>query len=71
MATYKVLKVFYDLQTQETYQIGKVIEPTDERFKEMVDALEEFGGGFLEEFSEENDTEETKEEKPKKKAKAK
>ncbi|WP_270660641.1 hypothetical protein [Enterococcus thailandicus] len=48
MDKYKVLKVFVDVHTKETYKVGQEIDLTEERFDEIEKNLEAFGGGFLE-----------------------
>ncbi|MCD5183857.1 hypothetical protein IV471_00925 [Enterococcus gallinarum] len=47
MAKYKVLRVFTDVHTKETYRVDQEINLTKERFGEIEKNLEVFGGGFL------------------------
>lgn len=44
MAKFKVLKVFQDIETKETYAIDQEIELTAKRAKEVVENLD---GSFL------------------------
>ncbi|MGX7701053.1 hypothetical protein [Enterococcus mundtii] len=47
MAKYKVVKVFKDVHTKETYKLDQEVDLTKERFKEIEKNLEASGGGFL------------------------
>lgn len=47
MAKYKVVKVFKDVHTKETYKLDQEVDLTKERFEEIEKNLEASGGGFL------------------------
>lgn len=47
MAKYKVVKVFKDVHTKETYSLDQEVDLTKERFGEIEKNLEASGGGFL------------------------
>ncbi|MGL9893054.1 hypothetical protein [Enterococcus sp. DIV0806c] len=47
MAKYKVVKVFKDVHTKETYRLDQEVDLTKERFEEIEKNLEASGGGFL------------------------
>ncbi|MEQ6206583.1 hypothetical protein [Enterococcus mundtii] len=47
MAKYKVVKVFKDVHTKETYKLDQEVDLTKERFGEIEKNLEASGGGFL------------------------
>lgn len=47
MAKYKVVKVFKDVHTKETYSLDQEVDLTKERFEEIEKNLEASGGGFL------------------------
>ncbi|MES5413757.1 hypothetical protein ABVF54_05025 [Enterococcus mundtii] len=47
MAKYKVVKVFKDVHTKETYKLEQEVDLTKERFEEIEKNLEASGGGFL------------------------
>lgn len=47
MAKYKVVKVFKDVHTKETYKLDQEVNLTKERFEEIEKNLEASGGGFL------------------------
>lgn len=66
MAKYKVLKRFRNIETKETYKINQEIELTDERVKDIVGKLKNYGGGFIEEIPVEKDPKDAKPEEDKK-----
>lgn len=47
MAKYKVVKVFKDVHTKDTYKLDQEVDLTKERFEEIEKNLEASGGGFL------------------------
>ncbi|GKS56470.1 MULTISPECIES: hypothetical protein [Enterococcus] len=47
MAKYKVVKVFKDVHTKETYKLDQEVDLTKERVEEIEKNLEASGGGFL------------------------
>lgn len=47
MAKYKVVKVFKDVHTKETYKLDQEVDLTKERVEEIEKNLEVSGGGFL------------------------
>lgn len=48
MAQYKVLQRFRNLETEEVYKKGQVIELTVKRANEAIENLKEWDGEFLE-----------------------
>ncbi|MEO1768270.1 hypothetical protein [Candidatus Enterococcus ferrettii] len=48
MSKYKVIKEFTDAQAKRVRKIGDEIELTAERFAELEENLQPFGGGYLE-----------------------
>lgn len=67
MDKYKVLKVFVDVHTKETYRVNQEIALTKERFEEVEKNLEVFGGGFLELIKNEKQADKKSAKTPKKK----
>ncbi|MGG5323831.1 hypothetical protein IGJ83_001210 [Enterococcus pernyi] len=67
MAKYKVVKVFKDVHTKETYKLEQEVDLTKERFEEIEKNLEASGGGFLVPF----ETEDKQEKKSTKSSKKK
>lgn len=50
MPSYKVLKSYYDVPTKKQLVVGEVVELSKDRADFIVNHLETFGGGFLEEI---------------------
>lgn len=48
MAQYKVLQKFRNIETEEVYKKGQVIELTVKRANEAIENLKEWNGEFLE-----------------------
>lgn len=65
MDKYKVLKEFTDAQAKRVRKIGDEIELTEERYSELKENLQVFGGGYLEPIEESGAAETTVEETPK------
>lgn len=67
MAKYKVVKVFKDVHTKETYKLDQEVDLTKERVEEIEKNLEASGGGFLVPI----ETDDKQEKKPTKSSKKK